>query len=215
MIKNICTIKSVFTIRCVGYQMQDVLYIESVDQAATLLHPFRIDLLQQMVEPRTCPELGATFDMSAQKIYYHIKALEKADLVERVSENRVRGVVEGVYQARARSYWLAPKLVGLIGGPQSSQDQTSLRFLLALAEEMHEDIGHLGQKSEVGTDVPSLGLSAHIYLPDGNRRAAFLDDVQTIFQGLARKYGIPADETGEDLMGKAFRLILAAYPREP
>ena len=195
--------------------MQDVLYIESVEQAATLLHPFRIDLLQQMVEPRTCPELGAAFDMSAQKIYYHIKALEKADLVEKVSENRVRGVVEGVYQAKARSYWLAPKLVGLIGGEQATKDQTSLRFLLMLAEEMHEDIGHLGQKSEIGVDIPSLGLSAHIYLPDGSRRAAFLEDVQTVFQALARKYGIPADEMGEELAGKAFRLILASYPKEP
>jgi hypothetical protein len=195
--------------------MQDVLYIESVDQAATLLHPFRIDLLKQMVEPRTCPELGATFDMTAQKIYYHIKALEKADLVEKVSENRVRGVVEGVYQARARSYWLAPKLVGMVGGTQIAQDQTSLRFLLSLTEEMHEEIGHLGQKSEVGQTVPSLGLSAHIYLPDGKRRAAFLEDVQAVFQMLARKYGIPADETTDELMGKAFRLILACYPAEP
>jgi hypothetical protein len=194
--------------------MQDVLYIESVDQAATLLQPFRIDLLQQMVEPRTCPELGAHFDMTAQKIYYHIKALEKAGLVERVSENRVRGVVEGVYQAKARSYWLAPKLVGLIGGTQPTQDQTSLRFLLSLAEEMYEDIGHLGQKSEVGQDVPSLGLSAQIYLPDSGRRADFLNDVQTVFQSLARKYGIPADDMGDDLVGKAFRLILACYPRE-
>lgn len=195
--------------------MQDVLYIESVEDAAALLHPFRIDLLKHLADPGTCPELAAKFDTTAQKIYYHIKALEKAGLVDKVEERRARGIMEGVYQARARAYWLSPGLVGQIGGTGSAQDQTSLRFLLNLAEEVHDDIGRLGQQSEAGASVPSLGLSAHIYLPDGSRRAAFLNDVQTVFQELARKYGLPADEAADEQLGKAFRLILACYPNQP
>jgi DNA-binding transcriptional ArsR family regulator len=193
--------------------MQDVLYIEAVEQAMTLLHPLRIDLLKQMGETRTCPELAEMFDSTPQKIYYHVKALEKAGLVEKVEERRVRGAVEGYYRAKARSYWLAPHLVGQVGGEKAAQDQTSLRFLLSLAEEVQDDIGRLGQKSEAGQDVPSLGLSAHIYLPDGERRAAFLEDVQQVFTDLATKYGIPPDEA-DDLVGKSFRLILACYPKE-
>lgn len=192
--------------------MQDVLYIESVEQAAALLHPMRIDLLQHMDTPRSCPELATLFQTTAQKIYYHIKELEKADLVQRVGERKVRGVVEGKYQARAKSYWLAPSLVGQVGGKQMSADQSSLRFLLSLAEEVQKDIGRLGQQSEVGETVPSLGLSAHIYLPDGERRADFLEDLQRLFQDLARKYGLPPDEVGAELVGKLFRLILASYP---
>ena len=194
--------------------LQDVLYIEAVEQAATLLHPLRMDLLQHMEQPRTCPDLAEMFDSTPQKIYYHVKALEKAGLIEKVEERRVRGVVEGYYQARARSYWLAPHLVGQIGGGRAAQDQTSLRFLLNLAEEIHDDIGRLGQQSEAGSNVPSLGLSAHIYLPDGDRRAAFLADVQVVFQRLASKYGIPPDEMDAELIGKAFRLILAVYPKD-
>jgi DNA-binding transcriptional ArsR family regulator len=194
--------------------MQDVLYIEAVEQAAALLHPLRMDLLQRMDKPRTCPELAEMFDSTPQKIYYHVKALQNAGLIEKVEERRVRGVVEGYYQAKARSYWLAPSLVGQIGGGRTAQDQTSLRFLLNLAEEIHDDIGHLGQKSEAGSNVPSLGLSAHIYLPDGERRAAFLNDVQETFQALATKYGIPPDEIDADLIGKAFRMILACYPKD-
>jgi len=194
--------------------MQDVLYIEQVEQAGALLHPLRIELLKRMDEPRTCPELAALFDATAQKIYYHVKALEKAGLVDKVEERRVRGAVEGYYQAKARSYWLAPNLIGQVGGEQTTLDQTSLRFLLTLAEDIQDDMGRLGQRSAVGQDVPSLGLSAHIYLPDGERRAAFLEDVQQVFQDLARKYGIPPDEAGAELAGKGFRLILACYPRE-
>ncbi|MBZ0279514.1 MAG: helix-turn-helix domain-containing protein [Anaerolineae bacterium] len=194
--------------------MQDVLYIEDVDRAMTLLHPLRIDLLKRMDEPRTCPDLARAFDTTPQKIYYHVKALEKAGLVEKTAEKRVRGAVEGYYQARARSYWLAPKLVGQIGGEKTARDQTSLRFLLSLAEEIHNDVGRLGQSSAEGTNVPSMGMSAHVYLPDGERRAAFLSDVQQMFQTLARKYGIPPDDADDELIGQAFRLILACYPSD-
>lgn len=194
--------------------MNDVIYIEDAEQAQVLLHPLRLDLLKRMDEPRTCPELAAQFDTTPQKIYYHVKALEKAGLVEKTEEKRVRGVVEGYYQARARSYWLAPKLVGQIGGETTARDQTSLRFLLNLAQEIHSDVGHLGQASEAGAEVPSLGMSAQVYLPDGERRAAFLNDVQIMFQSLARKYGIPPDNAADELIGQAFRLILACYPKE-
>jgi DNA-binding transcriptional ArsR family regulator len=194
--------------------MQDVFYIEGVEQAVELLKPIRIELLRQMAEPRTCPELAEQFQDSPQKIYYHVKALEKAGLVEKVEERRVRGVVEGYYRAKARSYWLAPNLVGQIGGKQATQDQTSLRYLLTLAEEFQADIGHLGHRSEAGVSVPSLGLSAQIYLPDGQRRAEFLEDVQAMFQTLARKYAIPVDNQPRDDEGSDYRLILACYSRK-
>lgn len=195
--------------------MQPVLYIESVDQAVALLKPRRIEILKRLDEPRTCPELAAEFGESAQSIYYHVKALEQAGLVEKVGERRVRGTVEGHYQARAQSYWLAPQLVGQIGGPRASQDQTSLRYLLALAEEVQSDVGRLAQQVEAGQSVPSLSLAANVYLPDGDRRAAFLRDVQATFERLARDYGRPADEaTSPTTAGQDFRLALACYPQQ-
>ena len=192
--------------------MQDVLYIEDVNQAMTLLKPIRLEILKRLDEPRTCPELADYFDESPQKVYYHVKALENAGLVDKVGERRVRGVVEGHYQASARAYWLAPKLVGQIGGARAAQDQLSLRVLLELAEEVHDDIGKLGNRSAVGSEVPSLSLSAHIHLPNGNRRAEFLKELQEVFQQLARKYGLPEDEplTTDE---QGFRLVLMCYPK--
>ena len=196
--------------------MHPVLYIESVEQATALLKPRRIELLQRLDQPRTCGELAAEFGDTAQAIYYHIKALEQAGLVEKVGERRVRGTVEGRYQARARSYWLAPQLVGQIGGPRATHDQTSLRYLLSLAEEVQADVGRLAQKVEAGQTVPSLSLAANIYLPDGDRRAAFLQDVQATIERLARDYGRPADEAEAPAQpGQDFRLALACYPQQP
>jgi DNA-binding transcriptional ArsR family regulator len=193
--------------------MQDVCYIDDLERAMALLKPQRLDILRRLDAPRTCPELADYFGESAQKIYYHIKALETAALVEKVEERRVRGAVEGYYQAAARSYWLAPTLVGQIGSATTARDQASLRVLLGLAEEVIEDTGKLGSASAMGNDVPSLSLSAHIHLPDAQRRAAFLREVQDVFQQLAIKYGLPPDTQPAITDAQGFRLVLMCYPK--
>jgi DNA-binding transcriptional ArsR family regulator len=196
--------------------MQEVLYIEDVDQAAALLKPQRIEMLKLMDHPRTCLELGKIFGETPQKINYHIKALQNAGLVEQVSERRVRGTVEGSYQARARSYWLASDLVGQIGGAAIAQDQASLRHLLSLTEEVRSDIGHLAQ--QIGREIPSLGVSLHVELDNESRRADFMADVQQMAQILARKYGATTGGDGDgdgdaQLSRSLFRLVLACYPK--
>ena len=197
--------------------MQDVCYIEDVEQAMTLLKPLRLEILRRLDAPRTCPELAAEFEESAQKIYYHVKALQEAGLVDKVAETRVRGTVEGHYQAKARSYWLAPKLVGAVGGARHARDQDSLHVLLQLAEDVIEDTGKLGSVSEAGQHVPSLSLSAQIHLADSAQRAEFLQELQTTFQALALKYGIAqnSDDADDDTSKSAnFRLVMMCYPKQ-
>ena len=189
--------------------MLDVYYIEEVEQARALLTPLRIELMKLLAEPRTCPALAAHFGETPQKIYYHVKALERAGLVEKVAERRVRGVVEGSYRARARAYWLAPQLVGQIGGRRAARDQASLRYLLTLVEEVQDDIGHLAQAA--GRDIPSVGLAAQLHLPDAARRADFLQDLQRLVTDLARAYGAGEARPGA---GESFRLVLACYPKD-
>lgn len=193
--------------------MQDLLYIDSIDQAMTLLKPRRLELLRRLDQPRTCSQLAGLLDETAQKIYYHVKTLEKAGLVEKVGERRVRGTVEGSYQAKARSYWLAPRLVGQIGGRRPAQDQVSLHMLYGLAEQILDDVGQLANRSTTGQDVPSLSLSGEVSLPDGARRAAFLRDVRQAFEALARAYGVASSE-GSASDAQSFRLMLACYPGE-
>lgn len=187
--------------------MQDVLYIDELDQAAALLKPLRIELLRQLGVPRTLPELGEVLGETPQKLYYHVKVLERVGLVEKVAERRVGGIIEGFYQAAARSYWLSPALVGRVGGRQQAEDQLSLAYLLGLAEELHSDIGHLAERT--GSETASLGLAAQIYLEDGRKRSEFLGELQILVQGLAEKYGAPS---GGAYKPGAFRLMLACYP---
>src|SRR5688500_2500510 len=90
--------------------------IDGMGQAAVLLRPLRIEIMQQLAEPRTCPQLAAALGLTAQKAYYHVKVLERAGLVERIGERQVRGFREGIYRASAASYLLSPKLTVKLGG---------------------------------------------------------------------------------------------------
>jgi DNA-binding transcriptional ArsR family regulator len=181
--------------------MKDVLYLEQIEQAETLLKPQRIEVLRLLAEPRTCTEVGERLGQTPQRVYYHVKRLVDAGLAELVSERKVRGVHEGIYQAGARSYWLSPRLVGRLG-LRKEQDELSLGYLLDLMEEVQADVAALDRTRP---ELPSIGVSGEIRVRP-ERRQEFLDDLKTTLQDLFTRYG------GSE--GDAFKLAVACYPKE-
>jgi DNA-binding transcriptional ArsR family regulator len=182
------------------FAMRDVLYLDQIEQAETLLKPQRIEVLRQLARPRSCTEVAAQLDQTPQRVYYHVKRLVAAGVVTQVSERRVRGIHEGVYQASARAYWLSPRLVGRIG-LRRSRDALSLGYLLDLMEEVQADVAALDRTAP---DLPSIGVSGQIRVRP-EQRQEFLADLRTTLQDLLTRYG------GAD--GDAFKLAVACYPK--
>lgn len=189
--------------------MQEVQLIENAEKAGELLKPIRIKILSVLDKPRTCPEIAGLLGLTTQKINYHVRVLRDAGLVRLIEEHRNRGIMEGVYQAVARSFWISPRLVGKLGGRSAVRDQASLAFLLQLAEELQIDIGHLAEASNAGS-VPSLGLDARLELRDAGDRAAFMEELEQSVQNLAQKYG--ARTPDKQARREVFRLVFACYP---
>ncbi|MBO4164109.1 MULTISPECIES: winged helix-turn-helix domain-containing protein [Micromonospora] len=181
--------------------MRDVLYLEQIEQAETLLKPQRVDVLRQLAEPRTCTEVAARLEQTPQRVYYHVKQLATAGLVEQVASRKVRGISEGIWQAVARSYWLSPRLVGRIGGVRRASDELSLGHLLDLMEEVQADVAALDRSVP---ELPSIGVSGEIRVP-AERRQEFLHDLQSTLQDLFTRYG--------GVEGDAFKLAVACYPK--
>ena len=181
--------------------MLDTLYIEKVEQADALLKPKRVEVLRQLAEPRTCTQIGKILGDTPQAVYYHVKRLQAHGLVQLVEEHRVRGITEGVYQAVARSFWVAPAIVGRLGPARSREALLGLGFLLDLTEAMQHDLAVLAHDAPA---LPSFGIAGDIRLApeDG---AAFVSELQRAFGEVLTQYG------GGD--GHAFRLTLACYPR--
>jgi DNA-binding transcriptional ArsR family regulator len=180
--------------------MRDVLYLDQLEQAETLLKPQRIEVLRQLAEPRSCGEVATRLDQTPQRVYYHVKRLVDAGLATQVSERRVRGISEGIYQASARSYWLSPRLVGRIG-LRKKQDELSLGYLLDLMEEVQADIAALDRSAP---ELPSIGVDGEIRVKP-EQRHEFLAELKTVLQDLFSRYG------GAE--GDAFRLAVALYPK--
>jgi DNA-binding transcriptional ArsR family regulator len=181
--------------------MRDVLYLERIEQAEALLKPQRVEVLRALAEPRTCTEVGARLGQTPQRVYYHVKRLVEAGLVDQVAERKVRGISEGIYQAGARSYWLSPRLVGRIGGLRRARDELSLGYLLDLMEEVQADVAALDRGAP---ELPSIGVSGEIRVPP-ERRQEFFDDLRSALQVLFARYG---GAEGDD-----FRLAVACYPK--
>jgi DNA-binding transcriptional ArsR family regulator len=187
--------------------VKEVLYIDRFQQAAALLKPQRVGVLRELAEPGTCTQVAERLDQTPQWVYYHVKRLVDAGLATRVAERRVHGISEGVYQAKARYYWLSPNLVGQIGTPRT-RDELSLGFLLDLLEEVQADVVALAAAASMETapELPSIGLGGEIRVPR-HRRKEFLAELKTVMQTLLTRYG------GAE--GEAFKLAVACYAKAP
>jgi hypothetical protein len=130
-----------------------------------------------------------------------VRKLVDAGLVEQVSQRRVRGIIEGIYQASAQSYWLSSKLVGTIGR-RRVRDELSLGFLVDLVEEVQADLAALRADDR---EVPTIGVAGEIRVPRAGRQA-FLDDLRTTLQELVARHGGPE--------GDVVKLAVACYPKE-
>lgn len=183
--------------------------LDQVGQVKALIKPIRLELLTMLDKPRTCSQLAESFHTSPQKIYYHIKVLERSGLVKKVSEKRVRGIMEGYYQAVAESYWLSPQLINQLGGERRSNEQMSLGYVLGLAEQVLREVTPLIKSK---TNVPSLGISGQVNLRDETDRSNFLQELQEMVQELAEKYGAEDPDQTDAGKGMNFRFIMACYP---
>jgi DNA-binding transcriptional ArsR family regulator len=178
----------------------DTLYIEDVSVADALLKPKRVEVMRRLAEPATCTQIGEQLGETPQAIYYHVKRLQAAGLVNLIEERRVRGIAEGIYQAVARSYWVSPECVGRLGSPRARSDLLGLGYLLELSEEIAHDVARLAAGP---VTLPSFGIAGDVNLSpeDG---AAFVAELQRAFGEVLERYG-----GGE---GHRFRLALACYP---
>lgn len=186
--------------------------LESVDQLKTLLAKPRIEILHLLASPSTCTKIAGLLGTSPQKVYYHVKVLERAGFVRKRKERRVNGIMEGVYEAGHRSVSLSPRLVAALGG--NIAGRVSLDRLIAMSETLAKDVQSL---AGLEADAATLSIDATVTLASEADRSAFLRDAKTAIEDLARRYGHRTAEqqrgsaTDVDTAGGEYRLLFACY----
>lgn len=187
--------------------MQELLQIDQLKKARSLLHPVRVLLLYYLVQPRTCRELAEILNVTQQRLNHHLRELKKAGLIRIVKTQRKGNLLEAVYQRTSKAYWFSPRLAL----PQKQrdrkvQDQLALHNLLVMAESLQADVAELLARTEE-SEVPNMGFEAEIVLKDDAQRQAFVHDTLQAFHRVAEKY------QGGTGSGTRYKVMVTSYPK--
>ncbi|MBD0383719.1 ArsR/SmtB family transcription factor [Paenibacillus sedimenti] len=187
--------------------IQDSYYIESPEQATMLLNPLRGEIIAQLMEPASAAEVARQLGESAQRINYHLKALEKAGLVQKVGTRQVRNLVEVLFRSIAKTFVLAESLSMKPETVQRLKDQGSLAHLITTSERIKRDAMLLMEQSDANEVIPSASLALHVNLADEQQRQAFVEEYTAMVQQLVSRY------TGTPNEDSTYQVLLAVYPK--
>lgn len=173
------------------------------DDVGALSTPFRRELLDALKDPDSAVSLARRFNMSRQRIGYHMRELERAGCIELTSERRQRGLTERLYRARPIAF--------VQGEAQpdrklAARDRHSWSALVSgLAQALWELITLRRRADAAAKRLATLTLEAELRFSSPGQRKAFTEDLIAAVEGVLSKHDHPDGE-------RRFRMILGAYP---
>lgn len=179
------------------------------ENAATLLHPLRLRILEALREPGSASTVARHFGLARQKVNYHLRELEKEGLVEEVEQRKRGNCVERIVRSTASYYLVAPHVLGdLALRTENIEDHFSSTYLIALSGEMIRDLAVLQEKAaKARKKISTISLDVEVRFANAADRHGFVEDLSNSVAALVARYH---DEASEG--GRRFRFILGGYP---
>lgn len=183
--------------------------VSGVRQAATLLHPMRLRIMETLDRPDSATGLAKRLGLPRQKINYHLRELEREGLVTLVEERKKRNCLERVVRAVAQTFLIDPAALGnLAADPSRIRDRFSLAYLVAVAARAIRDLAVIQRRADqAGKPVATLTLQADVHFASAADRNAFAEELAQTVATLAAKYHHPNAPHG-----RLFRCFVGAYP---
>lgn len=183
--------------------------VEGVAQAACLLSPMRLRILEALGAPDSATGVARRLDLPRQKVNYHLRELERHGLVAFVEERRKGNCMERVVRAVAQSYLISPGVMGaLAADPALVRDHFSSAYLLALAARAIRDLALLRRRADrAKKELPTLAMHTEVRFASAEKQAAFTEELANEMARLTAKYH---DESAA--RGRLFQFLVAGYP---
>jgi len=183
--------------------------LDAPGPAAAVLDPARRRILSVLREPDSSAGVARRLGLPRQRVGHHVRALESAGLLTYVGERRKRNCVERLLQATARSYVLAPQLLGQLGlSADALQDRFSSTYLLAAATRVIQEVSALRPRAEAaGKKLPTLSLQTEVRFASARSQNQFLEELLTSFAELIQKHHQP-----DAAAGRSFRISVFGHP---
>src|SRR5215470_5242838 len=183
--------------------------LEAAETAAAVLDPARLRILTALRDPDSSAGVARSLGLPRQRVGHHVRTLEAAGLLTCVGERKKRNCVERLLQASARTYVLAPRLLGALGlTADEVRDRFSSTYLLAAASKVIEEVTALRPKAEAaGKKLPTLTLQTEVRFASARSQNEFLEELLAAFSDLVARHHRP-DVPG----GRTFRISLLGHP---
>lgn len=208
-------------------ELRDLATVDDPAVATALLHPLKSRILRLASEPASATELARRLDLPRQRVHYHVRELERAGLLRPAGRRRRRNLVEQRFVASARSYVLSPALLGPLAADwRAIEDATSAEYLLALTEQVRDDVTRAASAAEAaGRRASTFSLKAQFRFDSEAQRAAFAAALRESLVAAVARHSSPdrtelgrtpgeagAEDGGRTGRGRPYRLVLACYP---
>ncbi|MAG55650.1 MAG: transcriptional regulator [Planctomycetes bacterium] len=183
-------------------------------RAQTLLHPLRLRIVEEAREATSATEIAARLDLPRQKVNYHVRALADAGFLQPAGQRTKRNMVEKRWVASARSWVLAPQLLGGLGvGRHRFEDAFSAGALLSLLARAQAELAGVTEAArDEDLHLATLSLSADFRFASPLQRAAFTQGLQVALAEVIAQHTEPFDPADGEPHGRPFRLVLGCYP---
>jgi DNA-binding transcriptional ArsR family regulator len=196
-----------------------VALLDEPDRLRIGLSPIRRRLLERLRQPASATQLASELSMGRQRVNYHLRALEKAKLVELVEERQRRGCVERILIARAQAFIVDPAVMTAKTGSGSSsgsatglavsrsaQDKFSAEHLIDTAADMVCDVTRMrAQAEKQGTRLLTFTMQTDISFAEPGDLERFTTAVAEFVAREAAKYHTPGG-------GRRYRVVIGGHP---
>ena len=183
--------------------------------AALFQHPVRRSIVVLARTPMSATEMAGRLGLTRQRVNYHVRQLERARFLERADQRVRRNMIEQRYVATARSYVIAPELLGALAPHVSAvHDAASAAALFAITSRAQDDLTRVVTAAGAqGKRLATLSLTADIRFASADQRAEFTRAIEAAISDVIGRHSAPfTTDDGTPGDGRPYRLFLGCHP---
>ena len=183
--------------------------LDDASAVGVALTPIRRRLVSELGEDESATSLAARLGLSRQKVNYHLRALEKAGIVELVEERPRRGFVERIYRLGAREFVVDPAVLGRPPkGAAVLRDRFSSAYLVVVAARLISEVAALRERAaRAGKKLLTQTLETEVRFDTPRDFEAFTGELVREMNRLVKKYSASRQRGG-----RRYRFVLGAHP---
>lgn len=182
--------------------------ITDLETLKIIADPTRLEVMRTLKKPRTVKEVAELLDTDPTKLYYHIRQLEKHELIRVVETNVVSGIIEKTYQIVARQFRIED---GLLATTEMTDENIDTLFG-AIFDVTKDEIRH-----SIHAGLMKPGEKTQPEKHSIAKTAMKLTEAQTIelynqLEALRKEYEVLSTANEDNSEATLHGLLMALYP---